>query len=165
MNERFPATIIAQCPSSKASREPREKRGATRISKNVEPASHQKRGVTRVSPHPKAQQLSLFRNPQPSTHLRIEPVCEALQWYREPRYWLTHEESGLRVPGTWSFEEAQIILHLSSGWDWTIDPPSRIPACQGQILALCEGLCKHEVQRQAKSYKDFFTDQLVGGKA
>lgn len=142
MKKNFSATIVAQPASSKQSK----------------------------GRSPQAKQLCLFTlaNTQSAADLRIEPVPEALQWHPEPRYWLVHQESGLRVPGTWSLEEAQIILHLSEGWDWTVDPPSRIPACQGQILALCEAVCDREIQRQGKShkvYRDLFTSQLAGGEA
>ncbi len=144
-NQNISATIVAQPPSNK----------------QFKGRSPQK--------SPQAEQLSLFTpaNPQDSADLRIEPVPEALQWHPEPRYWLVHQESGLRVPGTWSLEEAQIILYLSEGWDWVVDPPSRIPACQGQILALCEAVCDREIQRQGKShkvYRDLFTSQLAGGE-
>jgi hypothetical protein len=128
MNKKNTATIVAQLGS------------------NDEPE--------RRSPY---TQLSLFEEPQPIHEypLKIEPIPEALQgWYSEPRYWLIHW-SGLRVPGTWNFKEAQVIQDLSKGWNWSIDPPSRIPACQSQILALCEAVCQRQIQRH----------QLAGGEA
>lgn len=73
--------------------------------------------------------------------LSIELLPEKLQWWDEERYWLIHRDTGLRVPGSWSIQEALEIQKLSRDWDWTVDPKSRIPNCQHEILNLCVRIC------------------------
>lgn len=77
----------------------------------------------------------------PSYPLSIELLPQQLQWWDEPRYWLIHEVTGLRMSGSWSISESLEIQEFSRYWDWTVDPKSRIPNCQHEILNLCVQVC------------------------
>ena len=110
----------------------------------------QKRGVTRLSPRtPQPKQLSLWepqQKPETEYPLKIEPLPSALQWWEEERFWLFHIQTGLRVPGTWSLEEAELIQDLSRQWDWRVDKDRRV-ACGLQLLALAEAVCKRSYRK------------------
>lgn len=82
-----------------------------------------------------------YPTPVTDCPLSIELLPEKLQWWDEERYWLVHKATGLRVPGSWSLPEALEIQESSKHWDWTVDPKSRIPNCQQQILDLCVRVC------------------------
>jgi hypothetical protein len=92
-----------------------------------------------------SKQLHLWESPQakPETEyfLHMESLPPALQWWEEERFWLIHSASGLRVPGSWSIDEAQSILDLSRNWDWSIDKDRRV-ACGLQLMTLAEAICK-----------------------
>jgi hypothetical protein len=101
------------------------------------------------SPHKSHHQLDLFSPPQPPYEypLKIELLPPALQWWNEPRYWLIHAESGLRVPGSWSQKEAEELQDLSKNWKWSLDKERRVD-CGLQLLALAESLCKRSSVKQ-----------------
>jgi hypothetical protein len=97
------------------------------------------------------QQLCLpLRTPQikPGAEypLRIEALPPSLQWWDKERFWLVHSASGLRVPGSWTVDEAELILDLSRKWDWSIDKERRV-ACGLQLMALAEAVCKRSSQK------------------
>jgi hypothetical protein len=93
------------------------------------------------SPH---RQLPLFDPLQPEQNypLEIELLPDALQWWDEPRYWLTHKDSGLRVPGSFNEKEALYIRHFTKDWDWTVDTRDRKVACGLNLLSLAEIVCQ-----------------------
>jgi hypothetical protein len=70
--------------------------------------------------------------------LRIELLPPGLQWWKEPRYWLIHDASGLRVPGSWSLKEAEEIQERTKDWDWSVNTRDRKVACGLNLLALAE---------------------------
>lgn len=85
----------------------------------------------------------------PDPHpLKIERLPDTLQWWDEERYWLIHEASGLRVPGSFSIAEAQHIRAISKDWDWRVDIRDRKVACGIRLLSLAEAVCKRSLQRQ-----------------
>lgn len=73
--------------------------------------------------------------------LQIERLPDALQWWDEVRYWLIHQESRLRVPGSFTKKEAQHIREISKDWNWSVGGDRRV-ACGIQLMALAESLCK-----------------------
>lgn len=74
--------------------------------------------------------------------LQIEHLPDALQWWKEPRYWLIHKESKLRVPGSFTLAESQKIQEVSKDWDWSVESRDRRVACGLNLLALAEVVCK-----------------------
>jgi hypothetical protein len=99
--------------------------------------------------NPPQESTALFAARIDRLPLHIEKLPEPLQWWHEPRYWLIHAESGLRVPGSWSEQEAQEILDLSKDWNWSIDDNRRV-ACGLQLMALAEAVCKRSGKGGAK---------------
>jgi hypothetical protein len=97
----------------------------------------------------KPKQLDLWESQKPATEypLRIELLPPNLQWWDEPRYWLIHAASGLRVPGSWSRKEAEELQDLSKNWKWSLDKERRVD-CGLQLLALAESLCKRSSVEQ-----------------
>ncbi len=96
-------------------------------------------------------QLDLFSPPQPTRNypLRIELLPPTLQWWDAPRYWLIHDASGLRVPGTWTKAEAELMQDLSKNWNWSVDSDRRV-TCGVQLMALAEGICKRSAIKGGK---------------
>lgn len=91
------------------------------------------------------------QKPENEYPLRIEQLPPALQWWKEEHFWLFHVETGLRVPGTWSLNEAELIQDLSRQWDWRVDKDRRV-ACGLQLSALAEAICKrssHQIGGEA----------------
>ena len=104
---------------------------------------------TRSKARSEGRQLTVWESQQkPETEypLKIEPLPPALQWCGQERFWLIHIESGLRVPGSWTVDEAELILDLSRKWDWSIDKQRRV-VCGLQLLALAEAVCKRSSSR------------------
>jgi hypothetical protein len=99
---------------------------------------------------PRGEQLTLWKSPQPEHPLRIECLPDVLQWWDEERYWLVHEASGLRVPGSWSLAEAELIQDLSKHWDWSVDDCDHKVACGIQLLSLTEAVCSRSAAKGAK---------------
>lgn len=58
------------------------------------------------------------------------------------RFWLIHQASELRIPGQFSYCEAEEILKVTHAWNWTVDPRTREPGCRYQLLNLLERICK-----------------------
>lgn len=83
--------------------------------------------------------------------LSIQPMPEPLQWWSEFRYWLIHDETGLRLPGSWTINEALHVQEVSRFWDWRVEPKSRIPRCQEKILALCERSESNQEKKRSSS--------------
>ena len=81
------------------------------------------------------------QKPETAYPLKIEPLPPAFQWWEEEHFWLIHIQSGLRVPGTWSLDEAELIQDLSQQWDWLVDKERRV-ASGLQLMALAEAVCK-----------------------
>jgi hypothetical protein len=84
-----------------------------------------------------------------SYHTRVKPnkafgaVRQALDFKsREPdRYCkLVHYESGLNIPGQFTYDEAKEILLTTRYWDWELDR-NRIPRCVERLLPLLENIC------------------------
>jgi hypothetical protein len=59
----------------------------------------------------------------------------------EPRFWLIHQASGLRVPGQFSQSEAEFILKTTERWDWEIRHRPRTPDCSHHLLNLLNRVC------------------------
>lgn len=53
---------------------------------------------------------------------------------------LIHYESGLKIPGQFTYEEAQEILKTTRHWDFSLDR-DKIPKCKERLLGLLEGVC------------------------
>jgi hypothetical protein len=92
--------------------------------------------------------------PTPSYPLSIELLPQRLQWWDEDRYCLIHKATGLRIPGSWSISEALEIQESSRYWDWQVDPKSRIPNCQQQILDLCVRVCNKSNQKRSPNQQE-----------
>ena len=99
---------------------------------------------------PRAKQLTIWEPPQSKHPLKVERLPDALQWWDEERYWLIHQESALRVPGSWSLAEAELIQDLSKGWDWSINGRDRKVACGLKLMALAEAVCSRSAKGGAK---------------
>jgi|GEM_PF-5032796 len=95
----------------------------------------------------KPRQLDLWESQKENAEypLRIELLPPALQWWDEPRYWLIHEASSLRVPGSFSKSEAQKIQEVSKSWDWRVDTRDQKVACGLNLLALAEIVCSPHI--------------------
>jgi hypothetical protein len=94
------------------------------------------------------RQLNLFNPPQQRSDdypLKLELLPDKLQWWDEKRYWLIHEASNLRVPGSFSESEAQKIQEISKSWDWNVDTRDRKVACGLNLLALAEIVCSPQI--------------------
>lgn len=50
---------------------------------------------------------------------------------------LIHSESGLSIPGHFTFEEASKIKEITRSWHWEVDS-DRSPRCASQLLLLLE---------------------------
>lgn len=53
---------------------------------------------------------------------------------------LVHYESGLNIPGQFTYDEAKEILETTRYWDWELDP-HRIPRCVERLRSLLENIC------------------------
>jgi hypothetical protein len=99
-----------------------------------------------------AEQLTLPRvSPQKRNEeypLKLELLPDNLQWWNEPRYWLIHEASNLRVPGSWSLKEAKELQDLSKNFNWNLDKERRVD-CGLQLIALAEAICKKSSLRKS----------------
>lgn len=86
-------------------------------------------------------------DPEPTARypLRIERLPDVLQGWDEQHYWLIHQESGLRVPGSFSLAEARYIREISKHWDWSIDGNRQV-ACALQLMELGEALCSRSAK-------------------
>jgi hypothetical protein len=98
----------------------------------------------------KPRQLDLWESQKQKTEypLKLELLPAALQWWDEPRYWLIHDASGLRVPGSWSLREAGELQDLSKNWNWNLDKERRVD-CGLQLMALAEAICKKSSLRKS----------------
>jgi hypothetical protein len=73
--------------------------------------------------------------------LRIEAVPSDIAVGISEKFWLIHQNSQLRVPGQFTRCEAEEILKVIVGWDWTVDLKTREPACRYQLLTLLNRVC------------------------
>ena len=97
------------------------------------------------SPQQKPQQLNLFeivpeREDPPPYPLEIVSVRDR---ERVRPIWncrLVHYESGLKLGGQFTYDEAKQILGTTRYWDFTLDK-NRIPRCRNQLLSLLERVC------------------------
>ena len=53
---------------------------------------------------------------------------------------LVHGDSGLKVPGQFTDDEAQEILETTRYWDFTLDK-ERVPRCRERLRLLLEQIC------------------------
>jgi hypothetical protein len=99
------------------------------------------------SPQLEAHQLNLLTLQELplEPELFIEPIPVNLAVGTEPVFCLVHQPTGLRVPGQFSAQEAEYILRVTEGWDWTVDLKTREPACRHRFLWLLEGICKESL--------------------
>jgi hypothetical protein len=88
--------------------------------------------------------------PEGEYPLTIERLPDALQWWSQTRYWIIHKDSTLRVPGSFSLDEARKIQKITQHWDWSIDSRDRKVACGLNLLALAEGICSQSSQQGGK---------------
>jgi hypothetical protein len=97
-----------------------------------------------------SRQLDLWESQKQNAEypLKIELLPPALQWWKEPRYWLIHEASNLRVPGSWSLREAKELQDLSKNFNWNLDKERRVD-CGLQLMALAEVICKKSSLRKS----------------
>jgi hypothetical protein len=87
------------------------------------------------------------KQPTQDYPLTIDLLPDTLQWWSEPRYWLIHKDSGLRVPGSFSEKEALHIREVTKHWDWSVDSRDRKVACGLNLLALAEIVCSRSSQQ------------------
>jgi len=111
--------------------------------KNATPRTGEKGEV-----QPRQLSLPLVSAQKQEYPLTIELLPPALQWWEQPRYWVIHAASGLRVPGSWSLKEAEEIQDLSKDWRWNLDRERRVD-CGLQLMALAEVVCKRSSVEQA----------------
>jgi hypothetical protein len=98
-----------------------------------------------------SKQLSFLEQPpkgETEYPLKIESLPSALQWWDDEQFWLVHAESGLRVPGTWTKAEAELMQDLSKNWNWSVDSDRRV-TCGVQLMALAESICKRSAGGEA----------------
>ena len=100
---------------------------------------------TKATKQVEYQQLKISEprqnTPEGEFPLSIERLPDALQWWDEPRYWVVHKVSQLRVPGSFSLNEARKIQEITKNWNWSIDSRDRKVSCGLNLLALAEGIC------------------------
>ncbi|HEY9772143.1 MAG TPA: hypothetical protein V6C71_27165 [Coleofasciculaceae cyanobacterium] len=62
---------------------------------------------------------------------------------------LVHYESGLKLPGQFTYDEAKEILEITRYWDFTLDS-KRIPKCRDRLLVLLEKVCRDRVSSKSE---------------
>ncbi|MGL6341892.1 MAG: hypothetical protein ACRC80_22455 [Waterburya sp.] len=90
----------------------------------------------------KQQQLPLFPledNPPPYP-LQIVSISDDKRIKPDFTCSLIHCESGLKIPGQFTYQEAQEILETTRYWDFTLER-DRIPRCRERLLKLLEKVC------------------------
>ncbi len=96
------------------------------------------------SPQSEPYQLSLLALLEKSLEpaLRIEAVPVDVTVGYSEKFYLIHQESGLRVPGQFSRCEAEEILRVTAPWAWQVDLKTHEPACRHSLLCLLKDICK-----------------------
>ena len=74
----------------------------------------------------KPQQLSLFAIAPERERVKPQWNCRQV-----------HYESGLKLGGQFTYDEAKEILEITRYWSFTVDK-DRIPRCRNQLLSLVE---------------------------
>ena len=100
------------------------------------------------SPQPKPQQLNLFapvseQEDPPAFPLQIEAIPDRDRLKPEWGCRLIHYESGLKLSGQFTHDEAREILQTTRFWDFTL-VKDRIPRCRNQLLSLLERICSSD---------------------
>ena len=99
------------------------------------------------------KQLSLFkvitkREDPPPYPLQIVSIPDRERVRPQWNCLLVHYESGLKLGGQFTYDEAKKILQTTRYWDFTLIE-DRMPRCRHQLLSLLERIC-----RDRQSYKD-----------
>ena len=71
---------------------------------------------------------------------RLERIEPKERISPELGYRIIHIETGLRIPGVFTEEEATFIQKITLHWDWKVDKKNK-PVCAPQLLHLLEQLC------------------------
>ena len=95
---------------------------------------------------PSEQQLSLFVDP-PTEEVDLPPYPLQIGYIPgnqriTPLKFckLVHYESGLNIPGQFTYDEAKEIPETTRYWDWELDR-DRIPRCVDRLRSLLENIC------------------------
>ena len=93
----------------------------------------------------KLQQLSLFdpvseRENPPPFPLQIEAIPDRDRLKPEWSCRLVHYESGLKLSGQFTHDEAREILQTTRYWNFAL-VKDRMPKCRGRLLSLLEKIC------------------------
>ncbi len=88
------------------------------------------------------QQLSLFppKDDPPPYPLQIISIPDQKRLKPDWCCKLVRYESGLKIGGQFTIEEAQEILETTLYWDFTLDK-DRVPRCRDKLLLLLEKVC------------------------
>lgn len=98
-------------------------------------------GRSRLTEAHQLNLLALLEKPQKPA-LRIEATSANVTVGNSERFCLIHQESGLRIPGQFSYYEAQEVLVVSEKWDWELlDFNPRTPRCSYRLLCLLNRVC------------------------
>lgn len=115
------------------------------------PYQTQKKGKSRCNHYqstgliPTQQQLQLFAS-QPTESddapypLQIGYIPDNQRITPDKFCKLIHYESGLNIPGQFTYDEAKEILLTSRYWDFSLDR-DRIPKCVSRLRSLLENIC------------------------
>lgn len=100
---------------------------------------------------PTLKQLSLFGSP-PTEEVdpppdRLQPIAIPPQNRVNPNNLaqLVHYESGLNIPGQFTYDEAKEILVPSRYWDFSL-LRDRIPRCVERLRSLLENICSRDTK-------------------
>ncbi|MEN9567115.1 MAG: hypothetical protein RLZZ69_2311 [Cyanobacteriota bacterium] len=102
--------------------------------------------IGEVSARSATKQLSLFVDPPtfksdlPPYPLQIKAISYDSRVKPNNYCKLVHYESGLNIPGQFTYDEAKEILLTTRYWDWELDR-DRIPRCVERLLPLLENIC------------------------
>ena len=79
--------------------------------------------------------------------LLIQPIPADKRILPEFYCRLIHQETGLRVPGQFTEEEAKLIQTVTQNWDWLTDK-NNLPACAARLLQYLEQLCERTSENE-----------------
>jgi hypothetical protein len=92
------------------------------------------------------KQLPLFVDPPsldvdlPPYPLQIKAIPDNQRVTPDKFCKLVHYESGLNIPGQFTYDEAKEILETTRYWDFSLDR-DRIPRCVERLRSLLENIC------------------------
>ena len=106
---------------------------------------------------PTSQQLLLFVElpteevDQPPYPLQIKAIFYENRINPNNYCKLVHYESGLNIPGQFTYGEAKEILETTRYWDFSLDKDS-IPKCAARLRSLLENIClRSDIEGEANA--------------